>query len=303
MCTWPRFHDTRRFYGILRRVLQPDHFTLISRVHDVIQESDGHFRLDIWVDNRTNEADQVVSILMEQLPRAWHTRIHIPYHLRNARNTGRRLLNRPSNQPSGFAVATWNIRSFRPKRESALWLARKNNLTVLALQETWCMADSWAPRVAGYTVYSVPAAGRGTVGLALAIKTGVPSALLEKNENWLLAEVKMSNCDWIVANVYFPSGSPNHTAIRNFERCLNRHTSRIERSRLLILGDFNREKDVIDQLCWRWPASISRLPSRSSSGTYHGFRPDMVPTSIDHILLGNDGWCLLVALLDKFLRK
>jgi hypothetical protein len=130
VCTWPRYHDTKRFYGILRRVLHPDQFTLISRVHDVIQTADGRYRLDIWVDNRTNEADQVVSTLVEQLPHRWHTRAHIPYHLRNARHTGRFILSPPLNQPSGFAVATWNIRSFRPKKESVLWLARINDLSV-----------------------------------------------------------------------------------------------------------------------------------------------------------------------------
>jgi exonuclease III len=112
--------------------------------------------------------------------------------------------------PLGFTVATWNIRSFRPKKHSVLLLARNNNLAILALQETHCKADSWPPKLTGYKVFSVPAAERGSVGLALAIKTGIPSTLLEKSENWIISEVKMANCDWVVANIYFPSGGMNH---------------------------------------------------------------------------------------------
>ena len=286
LCTWPRFpHKSRQFYGILRRVLHPDHFALISRVHDVIQQSDGQYRLDIWVDNRSNEADQVVATLIAQLPHRWHTRAHVPYHQRNSRRTGRTVLGRPFSQPLGFAAASWNIRSFQLKKQSLLLLARTNNLDILAVQETLCRADSWAPKLAGYTVYSVPSGERGAVGLALAVKTGIPSSLLEKTENWIMTEVRMANCNWIVANIYFPSGGLNHAVIREFERCLNRYTTNIARSRILVLGDFNREPDVVDQLCWRWPAPLARLPSRSSPGTFHGFRPGLVST-IDHILLG-----------------
>jgi exonuclease III len=93
---------------------------------------------------------------------------------------------------------------------SVLLLARNNNLAIFALQETHCKADSWLPKLAGYKVFSVPAAERGSVGLALAIKTGIPSTLLEKSENWIISEVKMANCDWVVANIYFPSGGMNH---------------------------------------------------------------------------------------------
>jgi hypothetical protein len=90
MCTWPRFpHNTRQFYGILRRTWHSDQFVLVLRVHDVIQSADGKYRLDIWIDDLTNEADQIVNTLLEQLPHRWHTRVQIPYHLRIARQTGR----------------------------------------------------------------------------------------------------------------------------------------------------------------------------------------------------------------------
>lgn len=79
VCTWPRFHhSTKRFYGILRKRLHPDHFSLIVRVQDVFQQ-DGHYRLDIFIDNRSGEADQVAASLQEQLPQRWHTRPHVPY--------------------------------------------------------------------------------------------------------------------------------------------------------------------------------------------------------------------------------
>ena len=287
MCTWPRFpHETSKLYQILRRVLTLDQFTLVTRVHDVIQEEDGKFRLDIWIDNRTDEADQVAATILAQLPERWHSRMHTPYHERRVRTLGRRFLRRNLRRPLGLTVASWNIRSFQAKKCSINFLAKSNNVSILALQETLCRADSWAPKLAGYTVYSVAAGGRGSLGLALAIKREIPSTLLERNENWIICEIKTGTCLWVVANIYFPSGGMNHAVIREFERALERNATHISRARLIILGDFNREPDIIDQLCWRWPASVARLPTRGSSGTFHGFRPQMEPTSLDHVLLG-----------------
>ena len=263
-----------------------DQFILVSRVHDVIQEVDGKFRLDIWIDNRTGEARQVAATILAQLPARWHSRLHIPYRERRARTPGRRLLRRNLRQPLGLTVASWNIRSFSAKKGSVSFLAKSNKVDILALQETLCRADSWAPKLAGFTVYSVAAGERGALGLALAIKRGIPSTLLERNCNWIICELRTATCLWIVANIYFPSGGTNHTVIRAFEQALERHAAIISRARLIILGDFNRDPDIINQLCWRWPASIARLPTRGSSGTFHGFRPDMAPTALDHILLG-----------------
>lgn len=285
LCVWPRFpHDSKRVYQILRGKLEPDHFALITRVHDVIQESDGLYRLDISIDNRTGEADLVMGILMRVLPQRWHMRPNIPYRERHDRSRGVRRLGRLNSQPLGFAAATWNIRVFSSKHLAVRWFCEVNAVSVLALQETRCR--EYAPRLAGYTVFSVPAGERGAVGLALAVKREIPSTLLDRHENFIICEVRMAACVWIVANVYFPSGSLRHPVIREFERTLERHSNRIANARILILGDFNRTVSEVDQLCWRWAAPVTRLPTRGSSGSFHGFRSDLEPTSIDHILMG-----------------
>jgi exonuclease III len=287
MCTWPRFpHDARRFYKILRRVLTADKFELISRVHDVVQRSDGRFRLDIWIDNRTHEAHQVAATIQEQLPHRWHTRMHIPYHNRRARDRGLRIANRSNTQPRGLTVASWNIRSFWPKKDSILWLLQKNNVDIFAIQETWCNVDSWAPKLSGYTVHSVPSGSRGEVGLALAVRSHLTSSVLEKTSHWIIAELRMENGVFIVANIYFPSGGLNHTVIRDFDHALDRYAANIARSRIVIMGDFNRLPEEVDQLCWRWSAPVTRLITRGSPGTFHGYRPQMEPSAIDHILFG-----------------
>jgi hypothetical protein len=287
ICTWPRFpHNARQLYKILRRFLTVDQFALISRVHDVIQRSDGKFRLDIWIDDRTNEAHQVAAAIQEQLPHRWHTRYHIPYHTRLARDRGLRIAEHSHNQPRGLTVASWNIRSFWPKKASILWLLQKNNVDIFAIQETWCSLESWAPKLPGYTVHSVPSGPRGEVGLALAVRNQMTSSVLEKTANWIIVEIRMENGVFIVANIYFPSGGLNHTVIRDFEHALDRYASNILRSRIVILGDFNRLPDEVDQLCWRWSAPVTRLTTRGSSGTFHGYRPQMEPSAIDHMLFG-----------------
>jgi hypothetical protein len=40
-----------------------------------------------------------------------------------------------------------------------------------------------------------------------------------------------------------------------------------------------------DDYC-RWSAPVTRLITRGSPGSFHGFRPNMDPTAIDHILFG-----------------
>ena len=271
----------------MSRYLNRDQLALVTRVHDVRQLRDNRFRLDIWIDNRAGAGEAVSSILTEELPARWHTRRHQPYHQLRARLEGPRFLVRSNNQSPGLTVASWNIRSFRPKQASVLWLARSNNVSVLALQETHCKVDSWAPKLAGYTVFSVPVGpNRGQPGLALAVKQSITATMLDTSSNWQICELRLAQCRWVIANVYFPSGTDRHPVIRDFEAALGRLSRQIASARLIILGDFNREPEIIDQLCWRWPATVARLPTRGSSGTFHGFRPQLEPTSIDHILMG-----------------
>ena len=266
--------------------MNADDFALILRVHDVVQKNDGRFRLDIWIDNRLNHADQVASVLQEQLPHRWHTRRHIPYRERHIQRGGIRRAPRTINQPQGLTVASWNIRSFWPKKESILWFLKLNYVDILCLQETHCNVKSWAPKLHGYTVYSVPSGTQGEVGLALAVRRNIRSTLLESNRHWIIAEIRMENGVFIVANIYFPSGGLNHSVIRGFEQSLERYAINISRSRVIILGDFNRIPAEVDQLCWRWSAPVTRLITRGSPGSFHGFRPHMDPTAIDHILFG-----------------
>ena len=161
-----------------------------------------------------------------------------------------------------------------------------NKVDVFAIQETHCRSDAWAPKLHGFNVYSVASGLQGEVGIALAIKSVYTASVLAQSKHWIIAEIRMENGIFIVANVYFPSGGLNHSVIRNFEHCLNRYTMNITRSRVIILGDFNRLPAEVDQLCWRWSAPVTRLSTRGSPGTFHGFRPQMEPSAIDHILFG-----------------
>ena len=266
--------------------MNADDFSTITRVHDVVQQNDGRFRLDIWIDNRMEHANHVASVLQDQLPHRWHTRRHIPYRERHFQRGGIRRAPQLINQPQGLTVASWNIRSFWPKKKSILWFLKLNSVDILCLQETHCNAESWAPKLHGYTVYSVPSGQHGEVGLALAIRKHIRSTILEQTNHWIIAEIRMEDGIFIVANIYFPSGGLNHSVIRDFDQSLERYAVNISRSRVLILGDFNRIPAEVDQLCWRWSAPVTRLITRGSPGSFHGFRPQMEPTAIDHILFG-----------------
>ena len=129
-CVWPSFpHCTRRIYQILREKLVPDHFALITRIHDVIQESDGLHRLDISIDSRTGEADAVAAVMQQVLPQRWHMRFHTSYRERHDQDRGIRRLGRRHSQPLGFAAATWNIRSFGPKHLTVRWFCKSNQVS------------------------------------------------------------------------------------------------------------------------------------------------------------------------------
>lgn len=274
-------------YGILRRELSSEFFQLVTRVSEKVQ-SDGRHRLDVYIDKRTGRDDEVVAILKDKLPQSWYTREHVSYHLRSRMVSRRRTDAGPEDvRPQSLTVASWNIKSFGPKKNAVHWMTQVEGVSVLALQETWCFNDSWTPKLAGFTVYSVPAAeGHGKVGIALAVRRDFNSVLIDTSDNWIVCRVGQGVDAIFVVNVYIPSGTPGDHVVRSLRKKLESLLDSMRGKMTVILGDFNRTEEEVDSISWRLPIPLVRARYRGNQGTFHGFRGGFVPTAIDHVLVG-----------------
>ena len=287
LVVWPSFPRRARYlYGIMRRALSREQFQLITRVTEITQD-DGRYRLDVFIDNRSDQGQEVVNLLEEELPASWHKRTHIPFLVRrqngHERVAGARA---PNVQSQTLNVATWNIQSFQPKKLPVLWMTQRENVSVLALQETRCLQDGWAPKIAGFTVFSVPAESeRGRVGLALAIKRALQPVLVDQSPHCIICKIKLGTRDIFICNVYIPSGPCGNPVIRGIRRKLESLVA-LREGQLILLGDFNRAMEEVDQISWRFPVPLARARITGHPGTFHGFRGGFDPTPIDHILVG-----------------
>ena len=285
---WPSFPRRAKFlYGLMRRILSRDQFLLVTRVTEVTQK-DGRNRIDVYIDNRSDQGQEVMTLLKEELPASWLIREHVPFHVRRATGSEGSAGIRENVGPETLNLATWNVQSFQPKKNPILWMSQRENVSVLALQETRCWLHRWAPKLSGFTVFSVPAENiRGRVGLALAFRRELQPVLVDQSPHWILCKIRVGTVWLFIANLYFPSGTGGDPVIRSLRRKLESIASDIREGQLILMGDFNRGMSEVDQIAWRFPVPLSRAGIRGHPGTFHGFRGGFDPTPIDHILIGS----------------
>ncbi len=137
---------------------------------------------------------------------------------------------------------------------------------------------------------------QGERGLALAISKRLISTLLESDPNYIICQLTVGEAMVIVCNLYWPSGSLQHPVVLRFTRVLRELHNKFNRAKFILLGDLNRGIEEVSEWSWRLPGAIARIPARGAQGTFHGYRPTMEASAIDHILLGRpDGqWCTTV---------
>ena len=85
-------------------------------------------------------------------------------------------------------------------------------------------------------------------------------------------EVKLAETEVYIVNVYFPSGNEGVPIIRTLRLRLEALGTELQEGSLLMKGDFNRNPEEVDQICWRFPITLTRAKPRGHPGTFHGFR-------------------------------
>ena len=138
------------------------------------------------------------------------------------------------------------------------------------------------------------------MGLALAIKGNLQPVLVDQTPNWIMCKVKLAETEVYIVNVYFPSGNEGVPIIRTLRLRLEALGTELQEGSLLMMGDFNRNPEEVDQICWRFPITLTRAKPRGHPGTFTDSVVSFTPTAIDHILMGPVGAGILEA---KVLRR
>jgi exonuclease III len=189
--------------------------------------------------------------------------------------------------------ASWNIRSTKGKRHELMWFLKREQVDVLALQETFHKDDEWRLRLGNYQVLSSPMS-KGTVGergVALAIS---PSLIAHETGTrspfWIWARIlhPLFPQGIIVGSVYViahegPERQAMLCGLRDAVRGIHR---RHAGSPILIMGDWNMDGHKLDATLATWTVQLQRLSCRGSPRTR--WRGTGTLRDLDHIVVTLD---------------
>jgi exonuclease III len=297
LCVWPsQTLSVRGMWDRLRSLLGADE-EKIRRVRRVRQRAD-LYRFDVSVD--ADSCQHILGVLRRAKHRqGWWVREHIHYFRRLRRVMG---LNVPGGAAMGangeirlFKVATWNIHSVVSKRQELEMYLQSTGVKLLALQETYRTLESWPIHLKNYQVFeSVAAGGVGRAaaqnrqsqnGLALVIHRSLVAYEVGGSSPYVIVvRVMIGQLEWHILNIYLPPrGSLSRmAAIAEVKRAVASVFARDLDARMMILGDWNMEKDKLSSMFRRWRQPLGCIPCNGNPSTYHSGRRW---TSIDHIVV------------------
>jgi exonuclease III len=256
------------------------------------------YRFDVSVD--ADSCQHILGVLRRAKHRqGWWVREHIHYFRRLRRVMG---LNVPGGAAMGangeirlFKVATWNIHSVVSKRQELEMYLQSTGVKLLALQETYRTLESWPIHLKNYQVFeSVAAGGVGRAaaqnrqsqnGLALVIHRSLVAYEVGGSSPYVIVvRVMIGQLEWHILNIYLPPrGSLSRmAAIAEVKRAVASVFARDLDARMMILGDWNMEKDKLSSMFRRWRQPLGCIPCNGNPSTYHSGRRW---TSIDHIVV------------------
>ena len=139
-------------------------------------------------------------------------------------------------------IGTWNINGIAGKREIVRFLCRRENMGVLALQETRRKVEHYPFRCPDYTSFEVvDEGGTGNRGLALLVRRDLGEAYVLCAFPYMVAvRVKQNSCSSLFLNVYVPShGEVRTITKRAIAHEVNKLAFRFPNDRIHLLGDLN----------------------------------------------------------------
>lgn len=285
------------------RVLLGEVVSRIERMVEVRQR-ENISRFDIWAEQDAAEA--ILGILRRaKHQHRWWARYHINYFDRLPRG----LVGASGRQKVATVgvvhAATWNIHSISCKRQELELYLRESGVKLLGLQETWRDCDQWPLHLKDYQIFESVAARRrrnnnGAVGerqsengLALIIHKALVAYEFCSPSPYLTGvRVMMGTHEWYVINLYLPSrGDARRAALGAVREAVRAVFARDGSARLLLLGDWNTDKEGLARLLRRWRQPLSVVKCCGNSATFRGTR---TWTSIDHMVVSSEARTLML---------
>ncbi|TPX47702.1 hypothetical protein SeLEV6574_g02500 [Synchytrium endobioticum] len=284
-CSW--FEGSMKTLEFMQLMMQtPSLSTLVQsilRIHRVRQSST-LTRFDITC--REEMIKTLLAELKSQLRTWWHHREHRTYIRRHSVTDGKTAVAK-SELKYGINFMSLTINHVTNKRQELAMLLRKNNVGVLALQETWLTPGSWKLRIKGYKTFEGQSTGKaGEPGVAILVRDDT-SAYECAPSSPIAVWVKLQlnkDAQLIVGSIYVPVGKSavrrkGIEEINSSIKSLNSRAINIK-STIVMMGDFNSLPDVATEYMSR-STRFSHV-SGDNSGT---FRREMRWIKcIDHIM-------------------
>ena len=218
---------------------------------------------------------QLADRLRAVSPQSWHVKVDNPARARGSVQVGR-----ANNSVESLQCMTFNVATVAGKRQEIAKLLSAGRIDVFALQETRRQASGWRLRFPNYRVVETPAGFKGSRGLAVGVKCGLPFEKVgadHPNILWVKITVSVS-LTLFVAGVYLTRGSSR--VLRKLARQCTRYARQGE---VLVMGDFNIRGEMLRRrVCWR-ETGMTLVPHEADAKTFH--RRGRGTTAIDHIAL------------------
>ena len=294
LCVWPRDRiSVNRMWHLVREKLSP-HGDRVCKIAQVNQPRDV-LRYDIyvkavhltWTFRRLRRQAQSVN---------WFIKRHQSFWVRRLQRVREPLtLDREPQSHNRVKVSTWNIHSSSQKREEIAMYAQKNDIGVLALQETWRKANQWPLRLKGFNVFESVAEQEvpGRKGVAVCVRSSlVAYEIGEVSPYTVIVRILIGTVEWNVMSVYVPPNSGSNglrgsrkEALAQIKRGIRRLVNQDLGVKIAIMGDWNMKSDGLKKLIRKWRLPLAITPCQGSPFTFVGRN---TWSAIDHMVMTHE---------------
>jgi hypothetical protein len=285
------------FWEIIRSRLTPEVLAGIVRLENVTQPN-GHKRMDMWV--KTKVASKLKSALyLTSSARREGVVVDYKYPLRdlkdiwtpNKRTRSWRIdvfrtwreRDLVPKVPKALrmdlprkALATFNVNGLWSKKSELCLFLQRQNIGVIALQETLLDQNNYSLHLPGYNTYERPKS-KSFRGQALAVHSSLTSYEVDGDRDESFIHVKVvgltEGAPWHIISVYLPSGGNFRSARTS---CLNkvlavqkRIAQKTPNARVVIMGDFNMKRDRLRRLIKTEKSGLEVAKISGNGLTFH----------------------------------
>jgi exonuclease III len=210
-------------------------------------------------------------------------------------------MNAPLGRPPvrEIGLASWNINGLRLKCTEVERFCQRQNIKILALQETRRKRRGFQLRLLGLNILETPAQPdvKGHHGVMLGIASGIAAEEVgPKSPFFVFARIKANQLgknQVIVGSVYIPTKGCNGTrrhALTQLKDTVEGLRKRYPRADFVIMGDWNSRTSPLEKMLEKWALGLHVHQTRGSKRTRarRGKASTKEDGEIDHIVTTQD---------------